>query len=137
MLVAYSLLVLITGIAGDPPPPGTPPVVDQPGDPLEFHAGFSSGIERCWIGPDYWANRLQDWRLVDGRLECVEGAAPVLGRDGVHGREAERVELGDPVRVLGHVDLVHGDHQRSIRAPQGRCDRLILGQQSRLAVDYE
>ena len=29
------------------------------------------GLERIWIGPDYWANRLQDWRLAGGRLECI------------------------------------------------------------------
>jgi len=29
-------------------------------------------IERTWIGPEYWANRLQDWRLADGGVECVE-----------------------------------------------------------------
>ena len=23
------------------------------------------------MGPEYWANRLQDWRVVNGRLECV------------------------------------------------------------------
>ena len=26
--------------------------------------------ERPWIGPEYWANPLQDWRLRDGRIEC-------------------------------------------------------------------
>lgn len=29
-----------------------------------------SGVDRPWIGPQYWANPLQDWRLHDGRLEC-------------------------------------------------------------------
>ncbi len=26
--------------------------------------------ERAWLGPQYWANPLQDWRLADGRMEC-------------------------------------------------------------------
>ena len=26
--------------------------------------------ERAWLGPQYWANPLQDWRLIDGRIEC-------------------------------------------------------------------
>lgn len=30
-----------------------------------------TGIERTWIGPGYWGNRLQDWRISDGRIECV------------------------------------------------------------------
>jgi alkaline phosphatase D len=38
----------------------------------EFRSEWPAGVERVWIGPEYWANRLQDWRLRDGRLECVE-----------------------------------------------------------------
>ena len=30
------------------------------------------GVERVWIGPEYFANRLADWKLKEGRLECVE-----------------------------------------------------------------
>ncbi|MEZ5398580.1 MAG: alkaline phosphatase D family protein [Bryobacteraceae bacterium] len=26
--------------------------------------------DRPWLGPEYWANPLQDWRLRDGRFEC-------------------------------------------------------------------
>ncbi len=29
--------------------------------------------QRVWIGPAFWANRLQDWQLSSGRIECVEG----------------------------------------------------------------
>ncbi len=36
-----------------------------------FHSQWNPGINRIWIGPDYWANRLQDWRVANGRLECV------------------------------------------------------------------
>ncbi|MCH2136086.1 MAG: alkaline phosphatase D family protein [Phycisphaerales bacterium] len=28
--------------------------------------------DRTWIGRDWWANRLQDWALQDGRLVCLE-----------------------------------------------------------------
>ena len=31
--------------------------------------------QRSWLGPQYWANPLEDWRLIDGRIECrVSGA---------------------------------------------------------------
>lgn len=30
-------------------------------------------ITRTWIGPHYWGNRLQDWRIHDGRIECLTG----------------------------------------------------------------
>src|SRR5919198_4185918 len=41
-------------------------------DPVE---ALPPGITRTWIGPHFWANRLQDWRLHDSRIECVTGAA--------------------------------------------------------------
>lgn len=31
----------------------------------------STGGARRWVGPTYWANRLQDWQWRDGRIECV------------------------------------------------------------------
>jgi len=37
-------------------------------------------ISRTWLGPTYWANRLQDWRLHQGRLECLTGQAGDEGR---------------------------------------------------------
>ncbi len=37
----------------------------------DFKMTFSENLERVWIGPDYWANPLQDWRLSHGRVECV------------------------------------------------------------------
>jgi PhoD-like phosphatase len=37
-----------------------------------FAGVFLPNTERVFIGPEYWANRLQDWRLSGGRIECVE-----------------------------------------------------------------
>lgn len=39
-----------------------------------FRSEWPVDLERIWIGPDFWANRLQDWRLSGGRLECVLAA---------------------------------------------------------------
>ena len=38
-----------------------------------FHASWADGVERIWAGPEFWANRLQDWQVKNGRLECVAG----------------------------------------------------------------
>jgi hypothetical protein len=38
----------------------------------DYEARWPADGDRVWIGPSFWANRLQDWRLTDGRLECVE-----------------------------------------------------------------
>ncbi len=37
----------------------------------EFKSDFSSSQDRVWIGPDYWANPLQDWQIKNGSLECL------------------------------------------------------------------
>ncbi len=44
------------------------------GEAEEFQSTWVETFDRVWVGPEYWANRLQDWRIANGRLECVEGA---------------------------------------------------------------
>lgn len=39
----------------------------------DFRSSWARGAEQVWLGPEYWANRLQDWRLQNGRIECVTG----------------------------------------------------------------
>jgi alkaline phosphatase D len=34
-----------------------------------------AGVTRTWVGREFWANRIQDWRAARGRIECIE--APV------------------------------------------------------------
>ncbi|GEO06471.1 hypothetical protein AAE02nite_41350 [Adhaeribacter aerolatus] len=38
-------------------------------------AGFASAWHEWpdmpWVGPEYWGNRLQDWRIQDGKLACL------------------------------------------------------------------
>jgi alkaline phosphatase D len=41
---------------------------------VEFQSEWPNNIKRIWIGPEYWSNRLQDWRIRDGRLECLVSA---------------------------------------------------------------
>lgn len=37
-----------------------------------FSSAFPSNVERVFVGPEYWANRLQDWRINQNRIECVD-----------------------------------------------------------------
>lgn len=39
----------------------------------EFNSLWIEQTKRYWIGMDYWANRLQDWQLNFGHLECLNG----------------------------------------------------------------
>ncbi len=39
-----------------------------------FLSSYPEELQRAWVGPEFWANRLQDWRIIGGRLECVQGS---------------------------------------------------------------
>lgn len=44
------------------------------GDP-DFLSSWEKTFDRVWIGPEYWANPMQDWRVASGKLECVKAAS--------------------------------------------------------------
>lgn len=37
----------------------------------QFQSNFVTSQARTWIGPEYWANPLQDWQVKNGKLECL------------------------------------------------------------------
>ncbi len=39
-----------------------------------FSSQWGTSPDRVWLGSEYWANPLQDWRLVGGRIECINAA---------------------------------------------------------------
>lgn len=43
----------------------------------KFRSSWPENTTRFWIGPEYWSNRLQDWQLNAGRLECIDGTKPL------------------------------------------------------------
>ncbi|MEM6671995.1 MAG: hypothetical protein AAF726_04075 [Planctomycetota bacterium] len=57
--------------------------VEAPDQEDAFESDWFELADRVWIGERYWANRLQDWRLVDGGVECVE-ARPRFGVRTLH-----------------------------------------------------
>lgn len=38
-----------------------------------FTSSFPEATRRTWPGPEYFANRMLDWQVNDGRLECLTG----------------------------------------------------------------
>ena len=73
---------------------------------VEFQSTWASTPNRVWIGPEYWANPMEDWRIDHGRLECIH-----QGRDrNVHlltyqlgpRRASFRISV-----LLGRLDAAH------------------------------
>lgn len=63
--------------------------------------------ERVWLGSDLWANRLQDWRLRDGAIECLE-ARPEWPMRTAHILPAWSDDLRGAFSIVAHVDTVSG-----------------------------
>jgi alkaline phosphatase D len=40
----------------------------------DFTSPWAAAHDRVWLGPEFWANPMQDWRLTGGRIECVNAA---------------------------------------------------------------
>ncbi len=48
-------------------------------EPLLFF-DWNQEVNRHWIGPEFWANRLQDWKVQNGRLECIAKGKDIFFR---------------------------------------------------------
>jgi hypothetical protein len=60
--ICCAAAVLVALVAGSP--------TGAAASPGPFVSAFSSTPDRVWIGQDFWANPLQDWRIRAGTLEC-------------------------------------------------------------------
>ncbi len=68
-------LLLLAAACSAPPSTPAPRPAASPVQ-ASYRAAWNDRHDRIWIGPDAWANRLQDWRLRGGRAECVGTRLP-------------------------------------------------------------
>src|SRR4051812_18425665 len=61
------LAVATEAIAADSPPATS-------ASANAFASRWEHAPDRVWLGAEYWANPLQDWRLEGGRIECIRAA---------------------------------------------------------------
>lgn len=52
----------------------SPPVEAAATPPVAFRSAWDLAPDRVWLGAEYWASPLQDWRVAGGRIECVRAA---------------------------------------------------------------
>jgi len=45
-----------------------------------FSENWDQQADRLWLGPDWFANNAQDWRIRGGRVECINSNPAVAGR---------------------------------------------------------
>lgn len=75
-----------------------------------------AGTDDIWLGPDFWANRLQDWGLRSGRITCVATdttnrrgrTASVLTRSLTGDRFNLQIRMGTEVQGTGFSGFLIG-----------------------------
>ena len=76
----------------------------------EFRSTWHNDLDRTWVGRDYHANRWQDWRVENGRLECLESGKRLPMRT-----VQVLPEVLDPMK--GRADLSVGLGEIEFEAP--------------------
>ena len=70
----------------------------------EFRTSTKNDLDRNWLGPELWANPMQDWRVKGGRIECTN-AAP--GRN-VHVLTRELADRGGDLKMSVRIGRLDG-----------------------------
>jgi len=102
---------------------------------IGFASKWQKANDRVWLGAEYWANPLQDWRIAKGRVECVK-AAP---NRNVHlltrrlGEQPGALQMSVRLGRVGGKNLANGKGSAGfrigIRGPLGDYrNSLIYGQ---------
>jgi alkaline phosphatase D len=115
-----------------------------------FFASFSKDCSRVWLGPEYWANPLQDWQVRENRIECVQsggdrnvflltheltekegtlGMTVVVGRLGQDSSDLQEGWVGFKLGVRGRFNDYRDSAVRGDGLPVGMCTdgRLFIG----------
>lgn len=81
----------------------------------DFASQWNKASDRVWLGAEYWANPLQDWRINQGRIECVN-ATP---NRNVHLLTRELGEQSGEVRISVKVGRTGGSALASGKGSAG------------------
>ena len=73
-LAVVPLSAACTGGAGGAASGGVAPAPDLSGA-VELDQNLPKDVTRPFIGPQFWPNRLHDWQLSQGRIECLKSGS--------------------------------------------------------------
>ena len=90
-----------------------PLALEPAAQPSTFESDWHLLSDRTWIGERHWANRLQDWRVTGGSVECVE-ARPAFGMRTLHVLTHRLDETGEgSFKMTVRVEAADGDRDGS------------------------
>ncbi|MEL6649898.1 MAG: twin-arginine translocation pathway signal protein, partial [Bacteroidota bacterium] len=99
-----------------------------------------------WIGPQHWANRLQDWQLKEGQVQCIGGQFPrrtlhllshsIAGDQGILEMEVEIQHLGENLSATDHVGFLLGAGRKGDDYRRGILSHQVMGQDAGLFVGF-
>jgi len=109
---------------------------------------IEKGVERSWLGPEYWANPMMNWKLKEGRLVCTrpganqdvqlttcqlaagDGTLSMKVRAGMNNKSKGEAFLGFKFSIKGHNpedNRANWFHNKSLQAGVMPDGRLLLG----------
>ncbi len=91
-----------------------------------FSKDWESTPDRTWIGPEFWANRLHDWQVADGRLECIADRAR-LGFRNVHLLSVDLSETPGPFQFRVRTGSLIGEGTGLDRVPPSAASGFQFG----------
>ncbi|MDY0168363.1 MAG: alkaline phosphatase D family protein [Thermoguttaceae bacterium] len=93
----------------------------SPATAAEFTSDFASTPDRVWIGPEYWANPMEDWRVQDGRLECISNG----GNRNVHVLTHQLADQPGTLDMSVRVGLLERRPNGSVGFRVGIADQIV------------
>ncbi|MFK7924369.1 MAG: alkaline phosphatase D family protein [Bacteroidia bacterium] len=99
---------------------------------------------RYWVGPQYWANRLQDWQLKDGNVQCIGGQFPrrtlhllshnLSGESGSFEMQVALKHLGDKLGQEDHLGFLIGAGKKGDDYRRGILSHQVMGEDAGMFV---
>ncbi|MBS0010192.1 MAG: hypothetical protein KFF49_02200 [Bacteroidales bacterium] len=76
---------------------------------VKYKSDWANTPDGVWVGPELWANRLQDWRVEDGRLLCINSGPMRTVHLTTRTARGEKGNIHTSVQINIHRGLYFGN----------------------------